>query len=93
MQDINKVDNEDKNWSYEYLPADKLRSGTDIQLYTKEYHVMRIVTTGNIITLRVKEVGKQDVEEVNVYSDTIIKYKKVDADNNWLTELLTGGGQ
>lgn len=92
MQDINKVDNEDKNWQWEYLPADKLRSGMDIQLYTKECHVMRIIANGNIITLRVKEVGKQDVEEVNVYSDTIIKYKKIDAGMDWINELL-GGGQ
>lgn len=83
------TDQEDKKWSWEYLSGDRVRAGMDIQILTRKYHTMRVIDNDLYITLRVKEHGFQDVTEVDIHADTIVRYKKADMDlsfmDNWMT--------
>lgn len=89
MQDINNLTDE-KNWQWEITTGDKLRATLDVQILAKEYHILRVIANKYTITLRVKEQGKQDIEEIEILPNTIVYYKKVDMDMGGLDWLFGG---
>ena len=62
----------------------------DVQILTKEYYILRVIANKYTITLRVKEQGKQDIEEIELLPNTIVYYKKVDIDMSGLDWLFGG---
>lgn len=89
MQDINNLTDE-KNWQWEIITGDKLRATLDVQILAKEYHILRVIANKYTITLRVKEQGKQDIEESELLPNTIVYYKKEDMDMSGLDWLFKG---
>lgn len=89
MQDINHL-TDGKNWQWEITTGDKLRATLDVQILAKEYHILRVIANKYTITLRVKEQGKQDIEEIELLPNTIVYYKKEDVDMSGLDWLFKG---
>ena len=79
---------ETKDWSWAAIFGDNLRNMKDVQILDKQYHILMVFVNEGKIVSRVKEEGKQEVEEIKLMPNTMVYYKKKDEKS--LMDILMG---